>query len=133
MKKFIVFVSLIVSIVAFLSLIRPIALFSDTMFIQALSGSKSYNEDLNEEECQKNGWDWIREGPRPIFGCRRPAKDGGKTCVSGFQCEYGMCLARLSLRKPMVVGIGQCSKYMRVYGCFRDVHFGIGGEMLCVD
>lgn len=102
------------------------ALYRVTHIKQPIDASK-----LSEKECAANGGEWAQWGLFPTQFCDIPADDGGKTCFSGFQCQYGRCIDES--HKSFVIGLGICKKYQNELGCYSSRHFGIGSLQLCVD
>jgi len=140
MKQILIFLGLTaISVVLFVLSIAPL---SATVF-EALD-DKLYAEFhkksgpiiavfSTEDECKRGGGDWLREGPRPMYGCSIPAKDGNRPCISGFQCEYGSCIRKYEFRDGLAVGTGTCAKYRKLYGCIQWMHFGLSGKAVCID
>lgn len=96
-----------------------------------------------QEDClAKNGkWKAVGIYPNPI--CNIPTTDGGKECASSNDCE-GSCLAvdltedqKSSLmRGPEGIGMkvkGECTKWMRNFGCIGFVEDGKVDKFLCLD
>jgi len=89
---------------------------------------------LTKEACALKGGVWRKPGPSPIEICQIPSSDGGKPCISGFQCEWGSCVSRLNLRSKIhLIGTGQCTTYHRVYGCVNFLSLGVVTRSVCLD
>lgn len=102
------------------------ALYRITHIQQPADASK-----LSEEECIANGGKWAKWGLAQQQFCQIPASDGGKTCFSGFQCQYGSCVDESN--EPFVIGLGTCKTYQNSFGCYSQRHFGIGSPLICID
>lgn len=75
-----------------------------------------YSPHLDEEACQKIG------GVFKNSQCY--ASDGGKPCISGFQCSVGQCEASTFIED--ITGSGTCKEQTFLHnGSNRFVHFGI--------
>lgn len=87
----------------------------------------------NQEGCLKGGGDWAKAGLAPKETCRFPAKDAGKKCIAGFQCQFGQCVGKLDLHKPAIFATGACARYKSTFGCTQTVHFGLTSKGICRD
>jgi hypothetical protein len=83
--------------------------------------------------CLAAGGDWSRAGLAPKEACRFPAKDAGKFCLTGFQCQLGQCLGKVDLRKPAIFATGICARYQTTFGCSQEIHFGLTKNAICRD
>jgi hypothetical protein len=118
----------------FLIFFRPSLLALDTAIWKKLHAPKDDGYGLAKDECLAKGGVFRKPGPSPVEICQIPSTDGGKPCLSGFQCEWGNCVGRLNLRKKVnIVGTGQCMTYERVYGCVNYVSFGLVTRSVCLD
>lgn len=86
-----------------------------------------------EEACLEKGGEWRRPGPWPKETCMVPYKDGGKTCVAGWQCEARDCLFSSGPQNRVVFASGKCPKYQIYFGCIQAVHFGVTSNAVCLD
>jgi hypothetical protein len=93
----------------------------------------SGSEYKTKEDCEKNKGDWGRAGLFPREFCRMPTSDFGKKCIAGFQCQTGMCVAKFEFRNNPVLAVGQCPKYVQIFGCTQEVHFGFTSRGICRD
>jgi hypothetical protein len=94
---------------------------------------KSGSEFKTKEECEKNKGDWGKAGLFPKEFCRMPADDFEKLCITGFQCQTGICLTKFSFRNYFPLGSGRCPKYSNVFGCTQQLHFGFKDSGICRD
>lgn len=112
----------------------PIITILDAGLHQRFYASKDSGYGLTKEECQAKGGDFRKPGPSPVEICQIPSGDGGKACISGFQCEWGSCVGRLNLRQKVnIIGTGQCTKYKQIYGCVNFLSFGLVTRSMCLD
>src|SRR3989344_3705514 len=89
----------------------------------------------NQIDCLAAGGDWGRRGRAGANNgesCQIPAKDGGNSCVSGFQCSYGQCISPYK-QSGFLFHKGVCAKYKTNFGCNRSIYFGISTQALCTD
>jgi len=93
----------------------------------------SGSEYKTKEECEKNKGDWGRAGLFPKEFCRIPTTDSGKHCIAGFQCQTGVCVAKFQFRNNPILAVGQCPKYVQIFGCTQEVHFGFTSGAICRD
>lgn len=89
-------------------------------------------EYKTKEQCEQNLGDWAKAGLFPNEICRIPVKDYGKTCIAGFQCQIGTCVAQYRFRKQFLI-TGKCPKYASIFGCTQEVHFGLPKNAICRD
>jgi len=95
-----------------------------------------------QEECLAKGGKWKAVGIYPNEICNLPTTDGGKKCSSSNDCE-GSCLAvdlteeqRRSLMRGEKVEIevkGECTSWLRNFGCIGFVEDGKVDRFLCLD
>lgn len=106
----------------------------DAMLHEKFFAAKEDGTGLTKDECLAKGGDFRKPGPSPVEICQIKSSDGGNSCVSGFQCEWGSCVSRLDLRaKTKMFGVGQCTTYRRVYGCVNFLSFGLVTRSVCLD
>ncbi|MFH0863809.1 MAG: hypothetical protein V1858_01820 [Candidatus Gottesmanbacteria bacterium] len=106
----------------------------DKFLIKVLHRSISFGSEYKtQEECVDHHGDWGRAGLFPQEICRIPASDFGKTCIAGFQCQTGSCVALYRFRNNPLIPGGKCPKYMSIFGCTQEVHFGIPKNAICRD
>lgn len=94
---------------------------------------RSGSEYKTKEECEKNKGDWGRAGLFPQEFCRIPFTDFGKSCIAGFQCGAGVCIAQYQFRNNPIMTTGKCPKYVSIFGCTQEVHFGLTSKGICRD
>lgn len=135
MKKILKGIFILFIIFVFFQLSRFIIFpFADNILTSVLQPKiKSGSEYKTKEICEKQGGDWGKSGIFPVEFCRIPANDGGKQCISGFQCKTGKCITRYNFRNAELFAIGTCPKYSSVFGCIQQVHFGFRGSGICLD
>jgi hypothetical protein len=93
---------------------------------------------------------WARHGISETESCICKAKDGGKACRDGSECE-GTCLVGEDAKFEVAVPgppprgsfVGRCSDYDATFGCFRSIASGTrakgpvtedeAAQRLCVD
>lgn len=136
MKIFKILIAIIVLFFSF-NLLRSTLAPSFDAFLYSLRNEKAlinYSEIKTEEECLEKKGVWEKPGPYPKEICREVMKDAMKTCLAGFQCQAGSCLARVKdLRKDNIFALGQCPKYRMFFGCLQQVHFGLASKTICHD
>lgn len=102
------------------------------------------NADLkkaqNDCEAQNGTWGIAGLFQEPI--CIYPAKDAGKSCQDGTECE-GDCIADLTEEQkelltradpPFHIKVeGKCSDKIQMFGCFPFVEKGYLETYLCID
>jgi len=94
-----------------------------------------------QEECLAKGGTWKPVGIFPSPICNLPTTDGGKECTSSNDCE-GSCLAVLTQdeRSTLMKGEkmdkeveGQCTSWVRNFGCIGFVENSRVDKFLCLD
>ena len=135
MKKFFTIVFLLVAIFILILILRSGILPSiDNALGKALQkGTVSGSEFKTKEECIKNKGDWGKAGLFPQEFCRIPLSDFAKTCIAGLQCQAGVCSAQFQFRNNPILTIGKCPKYVTIFGCTQEVHFGFTSQAICRD
>jgi len=133
--KIVKIVLLLVGVFILFQIFRSVIASALDSEIYRLVGPKIVVQTLpdNQEDCLAQGGDWARAGTYPKEVCRMPAKDAGKFCLAGFQCQYGSCLAKLDLRNPAIFATGICARYTSTFGCSMQLHFGFASQGICRD
>lgn len=89
------------------------------------------SSQLSEAECTLQGGKWSKWGLIQKEYCQIPASDAGKTCFSGFQCQYGSCVNKSN--ESSIIGLGTCKTYQNPFGCYDQRRFGVGSSTRCTD
>lgn len=84
-----------------------------------------------EEDCKKTDGVWRADGLNPNKRCFYQAKDAGKSCTDGDQCEYECISFDASIAGRKVEG--KCEEWSTTFGCFSKIEDGKSESALCVD
>jgi len=95
--------------------------------------TKNIERPKTKEDCLKQKGEWRKPGPWPMEACMLKNKDGGKFCLSGFQCEVGSCLSYGGPTVGPIFASGHCPKYKIFFGCLQQIHFGLTSRAICLD
>jgi hypothetical protein len=102
-----------------------------------------------ELDCKSCNGAWRVHGLAQTPSCNCRTSDAGKRCRDGIECE-AQCVAADSPEQTVIYPgtpprgfwLGRCSEFETVFGCYRPIADGAGGEpvgltepppMLCVD
>ncbi len=85
------------------------------------------------DKCNADGGTWTRLGILQNPGCVRTAKDAGKVCRDGNECEFRRCIysgPTVPINSP---GTGACAESDNSFGCYTTIRDGKVMGRICVD
>ena len=85
-----------------------------------------------KNNCAAQGGEWKRLGIMGFEHCVLPARDAGKPCSDGSECEYG-CRGGSKAIGDGDRAIGSCAHNSNGFGCYSTIVNGKTGGRICVD
>jgi hypothetical protein len=139
-QRIIIVIYKILSMILFILLALAIYLFfrKSKKEIETNLPKKYRFSEEKKKECLKKGGEYMQLGLWGGWQCQIAAKDAGKQCRDGSECESGRCLTQYQNGDPIgkegtELPFGKCDKYSHPFGCYSLMKKGKPQWALCVD